>query len=242
MTELPLLTDFHSHILPGIDDGARKSEDSIAALKKAASCGIGQVVFTPHFYPHRQNPKEFLSRREASYRRLFEKTDGFRALPAVYRGAEVLAFAGLDRMEGFRSLLIEGTDILLLELPFSAAEHTEELFETIERILNRHRLTVLLAHPHRYEEKSILRALTLGARLQLNAEDAASFFQRRRTEAFLATGAVAALGSDMHRDLRVYDRWTKAAKHLRGRMAPLALPSLPQTETTEKEEEERKEP
>lgn len=43
-------TDFHSHILPGIDDGSRSVEESVAILDMMAADGVTVVAATPHFY------------------------------------------------------------------------------------------------------------------------------------------------------------------------------------------------
>ena len=45
------MIDFHSHVLPGMDDGSASLEESIAMLRMEAEQGITQVVATPHFYP-----------------------------------------------------------------------------------------------------------------------------------------------------------------------------------------------
>lgn len=42
------LVDIHSHILPGIDDGARTLEESLAMVRMAAACGTTDIVATPH--------------------------------------------------------------------------------------------------------------------------------------------------------------------------------------------------
>ena len=57
------IIDFHSHILPGIDDGSRNVEESIALLRKEAEQGITHVIATPHFYPQHDTPERFLKRR-----------------------------------------------------------------------------------------------------------------------------------------------------------------------------------
>lgn len=44
------IMDFHSHILPGIDDGSASLEESIAMLRMEAEQGITHVIATPHFY------------------------------------------------------------------------------------------------------------------------------------------------------------------------------------------------
>ncbi|MBI1808979.1 MAG: hypothetical protein HYR75_03715, partial [Gemmatimonadetes bacterium] len=42
-------TDFHSHLMPGVDDGARDESFSAAALERFRGEGVGRVVTTPHF-------------------------------------------------------------------------------------------------------------------------------------------------------------------------------------------------
>ncbi|WP_119394263.1 tyrosine-protein phosphatase [Salinibius halmophilus] len=45
------MIDLHSHIIPGIDDGARSIEDSIALLEQSAQQGVSKILFTPHITP-----------------------------------------------------------------------------------------------------------------------------------------------------------------------------------------------
>ena len=58
------LIDFHSHILPGIDDGARTPEEALEMLELMAAQGVRRVVSTSHFYPEREEPDSFLARRK----------------------------------------------------------------------------------------------------------------------------------------------------------------------------------
>ena len=57
------VTDFHSHVLPGVDDGSASVEESLAMLRLAAQQGIRRVVATPHFYPRYDDLERFLERR-----------------------------------------------------------------------------------------------------------------------------------------------------------------------------------
>ena len=45
-----MIVDFHSHVLPGIDDGSKSVEESLSMLRMEMSQGIRHVVATPHFY------------------------------------------------------------------------------------------------------------------------------------------------------------------------------------------------
>ena len=63
---MTVLTDFHSHVLPGIDDGSKSLKESIAMLRMEAEQGIRRVVATPHFYARHDQPERFLARRARS--------------------------------------------------------------------------------------------------------------------------------------------------------------------------------
>ena len=54
------LIDFHSHILPGIDDGSRSTAQSLDMMKLELDQGIGRIVVTPHFYADRISVDKFL--------------------------------------------------------------------------------------------------------------------------------------------------------------------------------------
>ena len=84
------LIDFHSHIRPGIDDGARSPDESLKMLELMAAQGVSKVVSTSHFYPERESPESFLSRRAKAVGRL--RTVMRDGLPDVYLGAEVAYF------------------------------------------------------------------------------------------------------------------------------------------------------
>ena len=68
------MIDFHSHILPGIDDGAKTVEESISMLKSSYEKGVRITVLTPHFYPKGQESlPPFIQKRQEAYELL--KTD-----------------------------------------------------------------------------------------------------------------------------------------------------------------------
>ena len=63
------MIDFHSHVLPGMDDGAKDTDESLALLRLTKEQGIDGIVATPHFYPDRENPEDFLLRRSHLFHR-----------------------------------------------------------------------------------------------------------------------------------------------------------------------------
>lgn len=108
------MIDFHTHILPGIDDGSRSADESIQMLR--AMPEVTHVVATPHFYAWENTPERFLRRRTAAWEQLRERLDD--TAPDIRLGAEVCYFEGICRSDELHSLCIEGTNVLLLEMPF----------------------------------------------------------------------------------------------------------------------------
>ena len=122
--------DFHAHILPGADHGASRVETSLRQLALMREAGVSAVVATPHFYPHRQTPESFLTKRESAIAALREALP--QDAPTVYIGAEVLVCPGIHEMEGLEKLTIEGTNVLLLEMPTTVWDSA--ILDTVEEI------------------------------------------------------------------------------------------------------------
>ena len=64
--------DFHSHILPGIDDGARNLDVSLAMLEKIREQKIDYMAATPHFYASQDRIEKFLDNRERAWECVLE--------------------------------------------------------------------------------------------------------------------------------------------------------------------------
>ncbi len=189
------LTDFHTHCLPGVDHGSTTLAVGVEQRRLMHAAGLSAVVATPHFYAHEESSVEgFLARRSQAVRELLTAApEG----PTLYLGAEVLVVPGLDEMEGLSRLCIEGTDILMLEMPLGS--WSREAVRTVSRIA-RQGITPILAHIDRYpiadleylfEDSRLLYQINAVALLGLSRR--AAYF-RRMVEA----GAVAAFGSDLH--------------------------------------------
>ena len=88
---ITIILDIHSHILPGVDDGAADLNESVKLLEALFEQGVTDVVATPHFYPMDEDIDSFKDRIGRAYLRLWEKSEG-RNLPNIYLGAEVLYY------------------------------------------------------------------------------------------------------------------------------------------------------
>ena len=84
------MIDFHTHVLPGIDDGSDSTSETIRMLEEEKAQGIDLVCATPHFYAHRRSVDKFIARRNASFAHIKEKAaDRLAGLPEIRLGAEV---------------------------------------------------------------------------------------------------------------------------------------------------------
>ena len=202
------MIDFHTHILPGIDDGSRDIDMTEKMLRMEQSMGVSHIYATPHFYAHRRSIESFLVRRN----RALEKTKELLAkepeMPQITAGAEVYYFTGIGRAKQIEDLCIEGTDILLLELPF--AQWHSDIAEDISELMDRRSLRIVLAHVERYEHfqknRHIWdRLLDMPLIIQLNCEDiidAGSIFRRnhmhKTSMELLSRYDNVIIGSDCH--------------------------------------------
>lgn len=193
------MVDFHSHILPGIDDGSRNAEQTANMLEEMRKQNIEIVVATPHFDMRLENVDSFLARRDVSVSKLPDESSDF---PKVIIGTEVFC-CGIDfsKIEKIDRLCIGKTDYMLVETYFDKLD--EGFVRNMRNLMFERNITPILAHTERYyfigKNSSIIHQLALeGMILQMNAE---SFIKRStRNKAFklLKRETIGLLGSDCH--------------------------------------------
>lgn len=162
--------DIHTHILYGLDDGARDEEQAIALLRMAWEDGTGAVVLTPHYRGHyRRNTGEKVRAQFDSLRQRAAKE-----LPELelYLGNEVSLEVELEKkLEQGQVLSLNGGDYVLLEFRESASPR--QVLEGTLKLLNCG-YTPIVAHAERYEAFQGHRTLAdevigLGGMIQINA-------------------------------------------------------------------------
>ena len=195
--------DFHTHILSGIDDGARNIDTSIEMLKQITAQQIDTIIATPHFYASRDRLDKFLQKRKGAWDvfccAIEEKKP--EKLPQILLGSEVAFFDGISRAEQIGELTVQGTNLLLLEMPF--VPWTEGNIREVEKLIKDFRLTVMIAHVERFlqipgNKKEVQRLLELPVVVQMNAEALLNWRHRRTYLKMIKAGTVHVLGSDCH--------------------------------------------
>ncbi len=194
--------DFHTHILPQVDDGSQSLEESVQMIKTLKSSGVGCVALTPHFYPQRDNPEQFLARRDSAFAKLKAAVISDAEISDVHLipGAEIEYFAGITCMNDYPGLKLGKTPCLLVEMPHGT--WTSRMVDDLLQLNNFGNCRVVIAHVERYlfeQRKDVVHTLLEnGIAMQSNA----SFFLDRRSVRLavkmLKRGWIQLLGSDCH--------------------------------------------
>ena len=196
-----MVVDFHSHIIPNIDDGSHSLDMSVAMLRMEAQQGIRQVVLTPHFYAQHDSPQKFLERRNVAELKLREEMSRHEGLPQVFFGAEVYYFSGISESDSLYELTIKGTNHILIEMPLGP--WTDRMYEELYRIHANRGLVPIIAHVDRYI--SPFKTYQIPERLRempVLVQANSSFFLSRMTRKMamrmLKEEEIHLLGSDCH--------------------------------------------
>lgn len=194
------MTDLHTHILPGIDDGAIDEGVSSEQMKSLLEQGVDKVVFTSHYYGRKRSPKQFLEARADALCRIKDLIpEGME----TYLGAEVHFAAEMAASdESICSMAIGDTRYILAELPFTTAWN-KGLWRRLEDFISSTDYIPVIAHVERYDEARKKPALLselvdMGCLLQVNTQAFLKKEDNAMAFALLEHGLVHCLGTDTH--------------------------------------------
>lgn len=221
-----MMTDMHSHVLPGIDDGSQSLAESIELLKREAQQGVTHVVATPHFYARHDRPEAFFQRRNEALRNLREEMEKYPGLPSLSVGAEVRYFPGMSQSDVISDLTIDGKSSILIEL--KEEPWGESVFRELERIYYDRGLTPIIAHVERYIfplrlNSHIRRLEELPVLVQSNAGFFLNTRTRQRALHMLKKHKIHVIGSDCHNMTHRPPRLGEAEKVIRRELGTEAL-------------------
>ncbi len=192
------MTDFHSHILPRVDDGSKSVAESIELLDMLKTQGVGNVIATPHFNANRMSVGEFLSRRDEALSLLVKELP--EGAPNVLCGAEVGYYPGISRLGDLNRLCASDSKLLLLEM--SMSKWTEYTVRELTELVRYGDVTLVIAHIERYmkyqDRKAIDRLYESGILMQSNASFFLGFSTKRKALSMLRNGEIHLIGSDCH--------------------------------------------
>lgn len=192
------LTDWHSHILPGVDDGVRTMEESLAILSLYESLGVRAVWLTPHIMEDIPNETAFLRQR-------------FSELKAAYTGSIELHLAAENMLDNLFDERLKNNDLLPIG---DTRDHllVETSYFSPPMGLNDILLRIkakgyhpVLAHPERYVYMDLAKYRQLkemDVKFQLNIPSIAGAYgdsAHKKAELLLNNGYYDLTGTDTHR-------------------------------------------
>lgn len=194
--------DIHTHILPGVDDGAANLSEALKLLRMAWRDGTAGIVLTPHYRgKYRENTPEML---RACFEELCREAE--KELPGLrlYLGSEAAWERELgEKIAEGRVMTLHGSSYVLLEFDFGCLR--SHVLDGIMDVVGCG-YTPIIAHVERYDvfrkDKSLTdEVLAMGALLQLNADcvlGKRGFGLKRFCHRLLKHGQAHFIASDAH--------------------------------------------
>ena len=204
------MIDFHTHILPGIDDGSRNFDESKKLLNEAKNSGFTKVISTSHYAINVYEVPE--------YKRL-SLIDDLRSEISdieIIVGSEIfLSYNIIDILSEFKASTINNTRYILFELPLR--NHFPNFKDTINKLKDNN-YKLILAHPERYkvvqDNFNILNEfIDMGILFQANYGSILGFYGLKAQiiiKKMLKNNLISFLGTDVHRENTVYPKVFKS--------------------------------
>ncbi len=203
------MVDAHSHLIPGVDDGVQKMEDTLAILSSYEALGVKKIYCTPHIMEDLPNKTAHLKDRFAQLREAYQGSIELR-LAAEYMIDNLL----LNRLQE-KDLLPHGEkeDHLLIETSYYSSPGCFE--EAVEQVRSLG-FWPMLAHPERYcymERRQYEKLKEEGVKFQLNVPSLLGKYgedAKKKARMLLEKGMYDFMGTDVHRlDPQFADRKMK---------------------------------
>lgn len=197
------MIDIHSHILPGLDDGAKNMDETLSIARQLYKSGFRTLIATPHVLEDNYlSLEDILSATELVRQRVVEAGIELEILP----GAENYIFPDMAKWAGDGKLMTLGNTgkYILVELPMlEIPRYTDQVFFELQV----KGLTVVLAHPERNkglgeEPERLVEWAGRGVLFQLDLRSMAGRYgpqSRHLAEIMLQSNLIHFVGSDAHR-------------------------------------------
>ncbi len=196
-----LITDMHSHLIPGIDDGSPDMETSLTLISEMKALGYRKLITTPHIssdiYP---NTPEIVQK---GVNHLNEKLREENIRITIEAAAEYMIDDGFAKLFEKGLLQTFSNNYLLVELPYYQAP--PNLYElTFDLQIKGYR--IMLAHPERYlywinDFKKFEDLKNRGVYFQMNINSLTGYFSKevkKQAEKLIDADMIDFLGSDLH--------------------------------------------
>lgn len=210
------MVDIHSHILPGIDDGASNINETFAMIQEACDAGFTDIFSTSHYI---ENEYEFSKiEREHIINAIMKKVEEKGINIKIHVGAEAYISNNLPQLIKDKKVATLGNSrYVLFELPLNAkVMYTESIIDELIRM----NLIPVIAHPERYEmvkkePNIVLEWIARGALMQCNYGGIIGIYGNEAQNTLvklLKADAVHFLGTDCHRSNSIYTKMEEIEK------------------------------
>lgn len=196
-----LKTDFHSHLLPGIDDGVQSTDEAIQVIRKIQQLGYRKIITTPHVMSDTfRNTPENIKTLELHIQNTLAENNINITFQAA---AEYLIDDNFNTILAEKKILSFGNNYVLIELPFFT---TPANLKTILFDLQISGFNIILAHPERYAywHNNINEYIDLkdrGILFQINLLSISGHYQqsaKQMAEKLIDEDMIDFIGSDTH--------------------------------------------
>ena len=204
------MIDFHSHIIPNVDDGSRSVEETFELLKEAKEAGFSGVISTSHYMEEYYETD--VAERSVWIKAISENLGKKDIDLKLYLGNEVYITKNIiNLLETRKATSINNSNYVLFEFPMNSKPM--DMYDIIYDMLE-YKLIPILAHPERYSfvqkdpnlvydliQKGVLMQSNYGSILGMYGEKAEIIVRK-----LLENNMVHFLGSDVHRSGSVYPK------------------------------------
>lgn len=214
------MIDFHSHIIPNIDDGSTSMKDTINMINEARQAGFTEIISTSHYIQkyydldcfEREKILDIIKKKVSEKKEINIK---------LYLGSEIYFTPEIiELIKNKKASTINNTRYLLFELPMN----TKPLFvkEMVYELMQNGYIPII-AHPERYSYvqeniRYIEELAGMGVLFQSNYGSIIGMYgnsAKKTLKKLLKNNLISFLGSDVHRTGQIYPKIPKALKKLR---------------------------
>ena len=220
------MIDFHSHILPGVDDGSQNIEESKKIILEARDLGFEKIISTSHYAYDCYEIPEY--KRNEMITELNQEED----FPEIILGSEIFAsYNMIDFLKEGKASTINGTNYILFELPLRT--EFPNLKDLIIK-LQESNYKLILAHPERYSVVQnnfnyLYELQEMGVLFQCNYASIIGYYgfsAKTTVKKILKNNLASFLGSDVHRAGTIYKYFPKIMKKVKKVVSPEYLDEL----------------
>ncbi len=212
------MIDFHSHIIPSIDDGSKSVEETFNLMKEAQKAGFDKVLSTSHYmegYYEVENRE-----REVWINAINEKLYQNGINIHIYLGNEIYITDNIIKLlEEGKASTVNNTSYVLFELPLNS--EPMNLYDVVFEML-RYKLVPILAHPERYsfvqkDPELLYDLIQKGVLMQVNYGSIVGQYGKSAkiiAKKLFENDMVHFLGTDVHRQNTIYPRMPEILKEI----------------------------